>query len=129
MNLELGTKATYSTIVDSNNTAKAMGSGSLEVFATPSMVAIMEKASTIALEPYLENGSTTVGTNMNVAHTSATPVGMKVTAEATVTNVDGREITFNVKAFDEVGLIGEGTHKRFIVYAEKFQSKANAKLK
>ena len=129
MNLELGTKATYSTIVDSNNTAKAMGSGSLEVFATPSMVAIMEKASTIALEPYLESGSTTVGTNMNVAHTSATPVGIKVTAEATVTNVNGREITFDVKAFDEVGLIGEGTHKRFIVYAEKFQSKANAKLK
>jgi predicted thioesterase len=128
MNITIGEKATYSIMVSESNTAKTMGSGSLEVFATPAMVAIMEKASTMALQPYLEEGSTTVGTALNISHVSATPVGMKVFATAEVISVEGREITFKVQAFDEVGLIGEGTHKRFVVFAEKFQSKTNAKL-
>jgi predicted thioesterase len=128
MNITIGEKATYSIMVSESNTAKTMGSGSLEVFATPAMVAIMEKASTMALQPYLEEGSTTVGTALNISHVSATPVGMEVSATAEVISVEGREITFKVQAFDEVGLIGEGTHKRFVVFAEKFQSKTNAKL-
>jgi predicted thioesterase len=128
MNITIGEKATYSIKVNDSNTAKTMGSGSLEVFATPAMVAIMEKASTMALQPYLDEGSTTVGTALNISHVSATPIGMEVSATAEVTNVEGREITFKVQAFDEVGLIGEGTHKRFVVFAEKFQAKTNAKL-
>lgn len=129
MDIEIGAKATYKVMVDKSNTAKTMGSGSLEVFATPSMVAIMEKSSTMAIEKYLDEGSTTVGTALDITHVSATPVGMEVSATAEVIAVNGREISFKVQAFDEVGLIGEGIHKRFIVFAEKFQSKTNAKLK
>ncbi|MBS6444745.1 MAG: thioesterase family protein [Ruminococcus sp.] len=105
-----------------------MGSGSLDVFATPSMVAIMEKASTMALESYLEDGTTTVGTALDITHVSATPIGMNVYATSEVVAVNNHEITFKVQAFDDAGLIGEGTHKRFIVMAEKFQNKANKKL-
>lgn len=129
MDIEIGVKATYRIKVDKSNTAKTMESGSLEVFATPSMVAIMEKSSTMAIEKYLQEGSTTVGTALDITHISATPVGMEVSATAEVINVNGREISFKVQAFDEVGLIGEGLHKRFIVFAEKFQAKTNAKLK
>lgn len=129
MDIEIGAKATYKVMVDKSNTAKTMGSGSLEVFATPSMVAIMEKSSTMAIEKYLDEGSTSVGTALDITHVSATPVGMEVSATAEVIAVNGREISFKVQAFDEVGLIGEGIHKRFIVFAEKFQYKTNAKLK
>jgi predicted thioesterase len=128
MEIKVGTKGTFKVSVDESNTAKTMQSGSLDVFATPAMVAIMEKASTLALEPYLEEGSTTVGTALDISHVSATPVGMDVSATAEVVSVNGREITFKVQAFDECGLIGEGTHKRFIVFAEKFQNKTNSKL-
>lgn len=128
MDIKIGVKGSFKVNVDSSNTAKTMGSGTLEVFATPSMVAIMEKASTLALEPFLDEGSTTVGTALNITHISATPVGMKVYANAEVIEVNGREITFKVQAFDKCGLIGEGTHKRFIVFSEKFQQKANSKL-
>jgi predicted thioesterase len=128
MEIKVGTKGTFKVSVDESNTAKTMQSGSLDVFATPAMVAIMEKASTLALEPYLEEGSTTVGTALDISHVSATPVGMDVSATAEVVSVNGRELTFKVQAFDECGLIGEGTHKRFIVFAEKFQNKTNSKL-
>lgn len=128
MDIQIGIKATYKIKVDSSNVAKTMGSGSLDVFATPSMVAIMEKASTMALEKHLDEGTTTVGTALDITHISATPIGMEVFATAEVIAVNNREIIFKVQAFDEVGLIGEGTHKRFIVFAEKFQNKTNAKL-
>lgn len=128
MDIQIGIKATYKIKVDSSNVAKTMGSGSLDVFATPSMVATMEKASTMALEKYLDEGTTTVGTALDIAHISATPIGMEVFATAEVIAVNNREIIFKVQAFDEAGLIGEGTHKRFIVLAEKFQNKTNAKL-
>ena len=128
MDIQIGTKASYKVTVDTSNTAKSMGSGSLDVFATPSMVAIMEKASTMALERYLEDGTTTVGTALDITHVSATPIGMNVYATSEVVAVNNREITFKVQAFDDAGLIGEGTHKRFIVMAEKFQNKANKKL-
>lgn len=128
MEIQIGAKASYKVIVDTSNTAKSMGSGSLDVFATPSMVAIMEKASTMALESYLEDGTTTVGTALDITHVSATPIGMNVYATSEVVAVNNREITFKVQAFDDAGLIGEGTHKRFIVMAEKFQNKANKKL-
>ena len=126
--LTIGTKGTAETTVTDANTANTMGSGSLDVFATPAMTALMEKAACNALSAYLEGDETTVGTLLNITHDSATPVGMKVTAEATVTEVNGRETVFEVTASDEKGLIGKGTHKRFTVYAEKFMGKTNSKL-
>ena len=100
----------------------------LEVFATPMMIALMEKTACESVAPYLEKGSGTVGTELNVKHVAATPIGMQVTCETELVEVDGRRLVFHVKASDEAGLIGEGTHERFIINNEKFQSKANGKL-
>ena len=123
-----GTKGVAETTVTETNTASAMGSGSLEVFATPSMTALMEKAACNALEGFLEGNETTVGTMLNITHDSATPVGMKVIAEAVITEVNGRETVFEVTASDEKGIIGKGTHKRFTVLTEKFMDKTRSKL-
>lgn len=109
--------------VSSDKLASAMGSGSLDVFATPSMVALMEKSACNCIENFLEDDETTVGTELNIKHTAATPKGMNVIAEAVLTNINGREFTFDVKAFDECGMIGCGIHKRFLVYGEKFTAK------
>ncbi len=127
MEIKVGLKGTVKDIVNDTNTAKIVGSGLLDVFATPMMVALMEKASCVAIESYLDEGMTTVGTLVNVEHLSATPKDMEVTVESTVTAVDGRKISFEVIAFDEVGIIGKGTHDRFIVNAEKFISKTYSK--
>ncbi len=125
--LEVGIQNECSVEVTLQNTAKSVGSGSLSVFATPSMIALMEKAAAECVQPLLEGGQTSVGTLMNVSHLSATPVGMKVTAKCTLSEIDGRRLCFDVEASDERGLIGKGTHERFIVNAEKFQQKANNK--
>ncbi|MDE5772702.1 MAG: thioesterase family protein [Ruminococcus sp.] len=115
--------------VSADELAINVGSGSLEVFATPVMIMLMEKSACNCLSEYLENDETTVGTEMNVKHVSATPEKMKITAEAVLTEIKGREFIFSVKAYDESGLIGEGTHKRFLVFGEKFTAKAKSKLK
>ena len=122
--LKIGTTGSASVTVDKSNTANVMGSGSLEVFSTPSMTALMEKAACNALKNNLEGDETTVGTMLSITHDSATPMGMNVTAEAVVTAVNGREICFDVSAKDDAGIIGKGTHKRFLVYSEKFMEKA-----
>ncbi len=127
MEITVGLKGTVKETVSDSNTAKAVGSGSLEVFATPMMIALMEKASCAAIQDVLEEGSTTVGTMVNIEHLSATPKGMEVTVESTVTAVDGRKISFETVAFDEAGVIGKGAHDRFIVNAEKFTSKTYSK--
>lgn len=114
--------------VEKSDTAKAVGSGELEVLATPRMIALMEECAYKCISDCLEDGATTVGTQMNVKHLSATPVGMGITVEAVVTENEGRRVCFSVKAYDECGLIGEGTHERFIVYSEKFTQKTYAKL-
>ena len=114
--------------VTAANTAKAMGSGCLEVFATPAMCCLMEKAASDLMDSLLDEGSTSVGTALNIAHRAATTVGMQVRAVAEITGVEGRRISFKVAAFDEAGEIGSGTHERFIVFKEKFQQKANSKL-
>lgn len=126
--LEAGIKGTKKIMVTNENTAKTMGSGTLDVFATPAMIALMENTAYESVAAELEEGSGTVGTALNVKHVAATPVGMKVTCETELIKVDGRALTFSVKAFDEKGLIGEGEHERFIVFNEKFQAKADAKL-
>lgn len=126
--LETGIKGTKEITVTNELTAKTMKSGTLDVFATPAMIALMEEVAYKSVAPELEEGCGTVGTMMNIKHVAATPVGMKVTCETELVKVDGRALTFSVKAYDECGLIGEGEHERFIVDDAKFQSKANGKL-
>lgn len=128
-NIQTGISGTAEITVSENELAVNVGSGSLKVFATPCMVALMEKASCACLSEYMEDDETTVGTEMNVKHISATPEGMKVTAESVLTEINGREFIFSVKAYDETVLIGEGTHKRFLVRGEKFTQKTYSKIK
>ena len=125
--LTKGIQGKAETIVNEHNTAKAMGSGTLEVFATPAMVALMESAAYQSVISALEPGMGTVGTLMEIKHISATPLGMRVTAESELVEVDGRRLVFSVQASDESGLIGTGTHERFIVKDEKFMAKAESK--
>jgi predicted thioesterase len=128
-NIDIDLIGTAELKVSENDLAVNVGSGSLPVFATPTMIMLMEKAACNCLADFLEGDETSVGTEMNVKHVSATPCGMNVTAEAVLTEINGREFTFRVKASDEAGVIGEGLHKRFLVYGEKFTAKTNAKLK
>lgn len=125
--MEVGLIGKAETTASSENSAEVMGSGNLPVFATPAMVALMEKAASTSVKPFLQDVESTVGTMMNITHISATPLGMKVNAESTLTEIDGRKLVFEVKAFDEKGLIGKGTHERFIINAEKFIQKTNSK--
>ena len=126
--LETGIKGTRTVTVNEDNTAKAMGSGTLDVFATPALIALMEETCWRSVANELEEGSGTVGTLLEIKHTAPTPVGMKVTCESTLTEVDGRRLVFEVIARDAKGVVGEGKHERFIIQNEKFQMNANAKL-
>lgn len=125
--LEIGIRGRAEDVVREENTAKHLGSGDLSVFATPCMVALMENASLSAVAPHLEEGQSTVGTRLCVSHDSATPLGLKVWAESTLTEIDGRRLVFEVRAFDECGLIGQGTHERFLIKQQRFLEKAEAK--
>jgi predicted thioesterase len=113
--------------VSGKNTAESLGSGGLPVFATPAMIALMELTAVSAVDPLLPQGWSTVGTELNVKHLSATPPGMEVWAEAELLEVDGRRLLFRVEAFDSAGKIGEGTHGRFIVENERFLKKTAEK--
>ena len=128
MEITVGMKAEVGTLVEREDTAKEVGSGSLLVYATPCMVALMEGAACEAIEDALSENETTVGTELNIQHLSATPVGLDVRAEAEVIAVEGKVITFEVRAFDEAGPIGKGTHKRVLVNSQKFLDKAYTKL-
>ena len=128
MSIEVGLKGRSETVVTPSNTADAVGSGLVPVFATPYMIALMENAASGALLPCLAEDEGSVGTHLDVSHSSATPIGMKVWAEAEVTAVEGKKITFSVKAYDEAGEIGSGTHERFLIKPERFLAKTQAKL-
>ena len=128
MPVSVGMKGRAEAVVTQDNAAVTAGSGTLPVFATPWMCALMEKASWTAVAPGLEPGESTVGTRLNITHDSATPLGWKVWAESQVTAVDGRRIEFQVTAYDERGLIGQGTHERFVVADDRFLAKAQRKL-
>lgn len=123
-----GIRNTEEMTVTEDKTAKRAGSGDLEVFSTPDMVALMEKTCLDSVRGALGENSGTVGTLMNIKHVSATPVGMKVRCESVLTEVDRRRLVFEVRAYDEAGLIGEGVHERFIIDNEKFTSKAYSTL-
>ncbi len=128
MEITVGMKGQASTLVEREDTAKEVGSGQLLVYATPCMVALMEGAACEAIAQALSDTQTTVGTALNIEHLSATPVGLEVRAEAEVTAVEGRVITFQVTAWDEAGEIGKGTHKRVVVTSQKFLDRAYSKL-
>lgn len=121
--MEIGLKYESTTVVSAANTAATLGSGDMDVFATPAMVALMENAAMLAVRDYLPEGSATVGTQINTSHLKASPLGASITASAELIEVDGRRLTFAVKAWDEKGTIGEGTHTRFVVDRERFLSK------
>ena len=128
MEITIGMKGEASTLVEREDTAAEVGSGSLLVYATPCMVALMEGAACEAIAPGLPEDKTSVGTALDITHISATPVGLEVRAEACVTEVDGNMITFQITAYDEAGKIGEGTHKRAIISTQRFLDKVYSKL-
>lgn len=125
--LELGIKGRQESIVTQDKLASNVGSGLVKVYATAMMIALIEKAAVLSIEPFLDEGQGSVGTQVNVSHCSATPLGMKVYAETELIAIDRRKLTFKVAAYDERGLIGEGLHERFLIDMQKFQEKANSK--
>ena len=125
--LAIGKKGREELIVSRESSAMALGSGTLEVFATPAMIALMEKTARKSVQGDLEEGFGTVGISVNIKHVAATPLDMKVVCESELLEIDGKKLVFSVKAFDESGLIGEGVHERFIISNDKFQQKTDAK--
>lgn len=129
MELKTGISNSKTVTVNKSNVASSAGSGLLDVFATPCMCALMEQAAGELVQPYLEEGKFTVGTALDITHTAATPIGMKVTATAVLDKIDRRALYFTVTAEDECEVIGKGTHTRFIVDEARFMTKVNQKLK
>ena len=127
--LPIGLKGQAETTVNERNTAAAMGSGLLPVFATPAMLALMENAAASSVQPYLDEGQGSVGTRLEVSHLAATPLGLRVRAESELLAVDRRKLRFAVRAWAEEELIGEGVHERFIIDNARFLEKALAKAK
>lgn len=126
--IETGIKGHREQIVTPEMSAARVGSGLVDVFATPMLVALVEQTCYESVLPQLEEGQGTVGTLVNVSHVSATPVGRRVWCESELVEVDRRRLVFKVKAYDDCGLIGEGTHERFIIDTAKFMEKLNSKL-
>lgn len=129
MEIEIGKKHTEKTRVTDDMLACSVGSGSVQVYATPMVVALMEKAASALAQQYVPEGCTTVGTNINIDHLAATASGAEVYATAELTESDGRRFEFAVEAYDNAGLIAKGTHQRFSVKIEKFLAKAEERLK
>ena len=125
--LQPGIKGHHEQIVTPGMSAARVGSGLVDVFATPMLVALVEQTCYESVLPHLDEGQGTVGTLVNVSHLSATPIGRRVWCDSELTEVDRRRLVFHVKAFDDCGLIGEGTHERFIIDTAKFMDKLKAK--
>lgn len=125
--METGIKGREEVTVTPELTAESIGSGTVPVFATPMMISLVEKACRCSVEPYLDEGQTTVGTLVNVAHLAATPVGMRVWCETELIEIDRRRLVFRVTVRDDAGPVGEGTHERFIIDSDRFVKKAEAR--
>lgn len=121
--LSVGLKGRAELVVGTNDTAPRIGSGRVAVLATPVMISIIEAAALDAVEHLLDEGKQSLGTLLDVTHIAATPVGLRVTAEAELIEVEGRHLTFRVRAEDEMDLIGEGVHKRVVVDAARFEQR------
>ena len=128
MEITVGMKGAAENLCEREDTALEVGSGNLLVYATPCMAALMEAAACAAIEDALDESETTVGIELNLKHTSATPVGLEVRAEAEVTAVEGKIFSFQITAYDEAGKIGEATHKRALVNSQRFLEKTYGKL-
>ena len=128
MEPKIGTSHTVSMVVDAAHTARAVGSGAIDVYATPMMIALMEQAATECLAQFLPREQSSVGTRVEVSHDAATPVGMRVSATATITATDRRRVDFIVEASDAAGKIGSGIHSRVIIDKERFLQKTAEKL-
>lgn len=126
--MQTGITGKQTIIVTEDKTAAAMGSGMLPVFATPAMIAFMENTASSSVAGELEDGQGTVGTLIKVKHMAATVVGMEVTCETKLVEVDRKRLVFEVRTYDAAGMIGEGVHERFIIDNEKFMAKAEAKI-
>ena len=122
-----GIKGRLEQTVTPEMSAARVGSGLVDVFATPMLVALVEQTCYESVLPHLDEGQGTVGTLVNVSHLSATPIGMRVWCESELTEVDRRRLVFSVKAYDDCGLIGEGTHERFVIDTAKFMEKLKNK--
>ena len=129
MELKTGIKNSMELTVTEDRTAASAGSGGQPVFSTPHMVALMETTAWSSVEPCMEEGVSTVGTHLDIAHLSASPVGAHVKSESELIEIDGRRLVFRVSASDDAGLIGEGTHERFIINTEKFMARTESKLR
>lgn len=125
--LETGIKGTASVAVTEANSAKNMGSGTLDVFATPAMIALIERTCWTSVAEELDQGWSSVGISLTVEHSAPTPLGMTATCYSELVEIDGRKLTFRVSVQDEAGVVGSGMHQRFLVQSEKFQSKADRK--
>ena len=121
--MEIGLTYTSTLVVSEEHVAAVMGSGDLHVYATPAMVALMENAAMLAVAEYLPEGSTTVGAMINTSHVKPSPIGDTIKTTAVLTDIEGRKLTFSIKAEDSKGIIGEAVHVRYIVDREKFMSK------
>lgn len=126
--LKTGIKGHQELVVTQELTAKNMGSGVMDVFATPAMLALMEKTAFTSVAEYLNEGCGSVGTKVDIEHVASSPVGMKITCDSELIEIEGRKLVFKEEAYDEKGLIGKGTHERFIVENKKFQEKTDNKL-
>lgn len=125
--MEIGIRGKQTVTVSEANTARAMGSGTMDVFATPAMIALMEKTAWMSVADVVDEGCVTVGIRVEVSHDAPTPVGGAVTCESELVKIDGRRLCFEVRAYDERGVVGKGTHERFIVNEEKFLQNARSR--
>ena len=125
--LEVGIKGSKSFVVDEDSLASSVGSGNLPVYATPSMIALIETTASESVMPYLDMGMSTVGTHLDIAHSSATPLGLRVVCETELIEIDRRRLVFKVRVYDQCGEVGSGIHERFVVDAAKFMEKAALK--
>ena len=126
--LEIGITGATEDVVTTENVASGMSSGGLPVYATPRMIGMMEYTAWSSVEPYMEEGKGTVGTHLDVSHVSASPLGAHIRIESELVEIDRRRLVFSVRAFDDAGLIGEGTHERFIIDNQKFMDRTQSKL-
>lgn len=126
--LTIGVKGKESLTVTQQQSAKTMGSGTLDVLATPAMIALMEQTAWKSIVPYLDNNQSSVGTRLDITHDAPTPLGMTVTCESELVKIDGRRLVFTVTASDDKGIIGKGIHERFLIQEDTFQEKAMKKM-
>lgn len=126
-NMEKGIALTLKMAVTPDKSAASMGSGTLDVLATPAMIALIEETAWRSVASFLDPGQATVGTNLQIKHLAPTPLGMDIRCETVLVAVEGRKLTFEANVYDDGGLIGSGTHERFVIDADRFQAKANSK--